>query len=86
MDSSLVVHLDEDGEITAIQRGTSPQYLKSNIPDWVRERVACIKMLEDAKSYPELRGRKVNPLMQVLYIDKVEEKQIGNLIRKYVVG
>lgn len=83
MNKTLVVHLDIEGTVVSIQRGTIPQYLRTAIPDWVVERVSYLKMAGECKDYPNLAGRKINDFMVTLYIDTAEEKQIGNLIVKY---
>ena len=78
--NTVVVHLDNTGNITSIQRAKEPQYIRGNFPSWLRERVALLRMLEGKGGSVHLKGYKVNPNYLFLDVTKKELTEVGKLL------
>ena len=78
--SMIVVHLDDTGNITSIQREKEPQYIRGNYPSWLRERIALLRMLDGKGDLVHLKGFKVNPNYIFLGVTKKELTEVGKLL------
>jgi hypothetical protein len=78
--SVVAVHLDMDGNISAIQRSQEPQYITENYPVWLRERVALIRMAEAGTIIKDIKALKVNSNYYLLHLSKKEHTEIGKLL------
>ena len=78
--SMLVVHLDDTGNITAVQREKEPQYIYGDYPKWLRERVALLRMLEGEGDVIHLKGLKVNSKYIYLNSTKEELAEVGKIL------
>jgi hypothetical protein len=78
--SMIVVHLDDMGNITSIQREKEPQYIRGDYPSWLRERIALLRMLDGKGDLVHLKGFKVNPNYIFLDVTKKELTEVGKLL------
>jgi hypothetical protein len=76
----VAVHLDQEGNISAIQRSVEPQYITENYPVWLRERVALVKIAEEGTMVKDIKALKVNSHYILLHLTKKELTEIGKLL------
>jgi hypothetical protein len=76
----VVVHLNDEGNISAIQRSLEPQYVTGNYPVWLRERVALLKMADQGVTLKDIQAYKVNPYYYLLHLTKKELTEIGKML------
>ena len=76
----VTVHLDDEGNITSLQRAKEPQYISGDYPKWLRERVALVKMADIGKMVVTLKAIKITSQYIILYLSKKELTEIGKLL------
>lgn len=76
----ITVHLDDDGNITSVQRAKEPQYISGDYPKWLKERVALVKMADIGKMVVTLKAIKITSQYIILYLSKKELTEVGKLL------
>lgn len=76
----VTVHLDDEGNITSLQRAKEPQYISGDYPKWLRERVALVKMADIGKMVVTLKAIKITSQYIILYLSKKELTEVGKLL------
>ena len=79
----VTVHLDDEGNITSLQRAREPQYISGEYPKWLKERVALVKMADIGKMVIALKALKITSQYILLYLSKKELTEIGKLLGTY---
>jgi hypothetical protein len=76
----VTVHLDDEGNISSLQRAKEPQYISGDYPKWLRERVALVKMADIGKMVVTLKAIKITSQYIILYLSKKELTEVGKLL------
>ena len=76
----ITVHLDDEGNITSVQRAKEPQYISGDYPKWLKERVALVKMTNIGEMVLALKAMKITSQYIILYLSKKELTEIGKLL------
>jgi hypothetical protein len=76
----VTVHLDDEGNITSLQRAKEPQYISGDYPKWLKERVALVKMADIGKMVDTLKALKITSQYIILYLSKKELTEVGKLL------